>query len=57
LKKENYLPVKSFTANDFADHVKKRSFIKLSIELSFSQWDNAIQLLSENFTRIALWLG
>jgi hypothetical protein len=57
LEKENYLPVKSFTANDFADHVKKRSFIKLSIELSFSQWDNAIQLLSENFTRIALWLG
>jgi hypothetical protein len=57
LEKENYLPVKSFTANDFADHVKKRLFIKLSIELSFSQWDNAIQLLSENFTRIALWLG
>jgi len=57
LEKENYLPVRDFTADDFADHVKKRSFIKLSKELSFSQWDNAIQLLSENFMQIAGWLG
>ncbi|HEV8286590.1 MAG TPA: hypothetical protein VGQ09_19915 [Chitinophagaceae bacterium] len=57
LEKENYLPVKNFSAQDFADHVGKRTFIKLSQKLSFSDWNNAIQLLSENFTQIAKWLG
>jgi hypothetical protein len=55
-EKENYLPVKNFTAGEFAAHIEKRSFIKLSRELSFSQWDNAIRLLSENFTQISKWL-
>jgi hypothetical protein len=56
-EKENYLPVKNFTANAFANQIEKRSFIKLSRELSFSQWDNAIRLLSESFTGITKWLG
>jgi hypothetical protein len=56
-EKENYLPVKNFTAAEFAAQLEKRPFIKLSWELSFSQWDNAIRLLSESFTHITKWLG
>lgn len=56
-EKENYLPVKNFTANDFTNHIKKRSFIKLSRKLSFSQWNNAIRLLSESFTQLTKWFG
>jgi len=56
-EKENYLPVRNFMTNDFADHIQKRSFIKLSQELSFLQWDNATRLLSESFSLITKWLG
>lgn len=55
--KENYLPVNNFTEHDFADHVNKRSFIKLSCQLSFAEWNDAPGLLSENFIRITRWLG
>ena len=54
---ENYLPVKNFTANDFADHIAKRSFIKLSCQLSLLEWNDAPALLSESFKRITKWLG
>jgi hypothetical protein len=56
-EKENYLPVKNFTASDFADHIDTRSFIKLSCQLSFLQWNDAPDLLSESFIRITNWLG
>jgi hypothetical protein len=56
-EKENYLPVKDFTAGDFADHIGTRSFIKLSCQLSFLQWNDAPDLLSESFIRITNWLG
>ncbi len=56
-EKENYLPVKNFTAGDFADHVGARSFIKLSCRLSFLKWNDAPKLLSESFIRITNWLG
>ena len=56
-EKENYLPVKHFTAEEFNSHIRKRSFIKLSKELPFSQWDKTITLLSENFTEIMKWLS
>jgi|SRR5689334_6114256 len=55
-EKENYLPVKSFTADGFADHINKRSFIKLSCQLSFLEWNSAPGLLSEIFTRITSWI-
>src|SRR6185295_12255561 len=48
-EKENYLPVKSFSAGEFADQINKRSFIKLSSKLSFLEWNDAPGLLSENF--------
>src|SRR5262245_46908095 len=54
---ENYLPVKDFTADDFADHIDKRSFVKLSCQLSFGKWSDAPGLLSESFKRITKWLG
>lgn len=54
---ENYLPVKNFTANGFADHIRERSFLKLSRRLSFLEWNNAISLLSESFIQITKWLG
>ena len=56
-EKENYLPVKNFTAIDFADQINTRSFIKLSCQLSFLQWNDAPDLLSESFIRITNWLG
>jgi len=56
-EKGNYRPVKDFTANDFADHIGKRSFIKLSCQLSLFEWNDAPGLLSESFIRITKWLG
>ena len=56
-EKENYLPVKNFTESDFADQIGRRSFIKLSCQLSFREWNDAPDLLSESFVRIASWLG
>ncbi len=56
-EKENYLPVKKFSARDFADHINKRSFIKLSCQLSFLAWNEAPGLLSESFIQITKWLG
>lgn len=56
-EKENYLPVKNFTEDDFADHINQRSFIKLSYQLSFLRWKEAPDLLSEGFIRITNWLG
>jgi|SRR4030095_709847 hypothetical protein len=53
---DNYMQVNSFTENEFADKVNKRSFIKLSRKLAFSQWNNATVLLSENFAEIVKWL-
>jgi hypothetical protein len=56
-EKENYLPVRNFTAHDFADHINQRSFIKLSCQLSFLKWNDTPALLSESFIRITNWLG
>jgi hypothetical protein len=56
-EKENYLPVKDFTASNFADHINNRSFVKLSCQLPFSKWNDAPGLLSESFMRITSWLG
>jgi len=56
-QKGNYLPVKDFTADDFADHIDKRSFVKLSCQLPFGKWSDAPGLLSESFMRITKWLG
>jgi hypothetical protein len=56
-EKENYLPVKNFTASDFSDHIDTRSFIKLSCQLSFLKWNDAPDLLSESFIRITNWFG
>jgi hypothetical protein len=55
-EKGNYLPVRNFTARDFADHINNRTFIKLSCQLSFLEWNNAPGLLSESFKRIINWL-
>lgn len=56
-EKENYVPVKNFTAVEFAALIAERPFIKLSRELSFSKWNDAVRLLSEAFTQITKWLG
>jgi len=56
-EQENYLPIKNFSAADFTDHINKRSFVKLSRKLSFLEWNNAPDLLSESFIRITKWLG
>jgi hypothetical protein len=56
-EKENFLPVKNFTAGEFNDTINKKIFTKLSCQLSFLQWNNAPGLLSESFIRIIQWLG
>ena len=56
-EKENYLPVKKFTAGDFAHHIETRSFIKLSCQLSFLEWNNAPGLLTERFIQLTKGLG
>lgn len=56
-EKENYLPVNDFSAQGFADQINKRSFIKLSCQLSFLAWNEAPGLLSESFIQITKWLG
>jgi hypothetical protein len=56
-EKENYRPVKNFAEGDFAAHVHARSFVKLSCQLSFFEWNNAPVLLSEIFKRITSWIG
>ena len=56
-EKENYRPVKTFTTSDFADHINARSFVKLSCQLSFLEWNNAPVLLAEIFKRITSWIG
>lgn len=56
-EKENYIPVKNFTLDNFRDQVKQKPFIKLSCQLSFLHWNNAPGLLSESFIRITNWFG
>lgn len=56
-EKDNYLPVKNFTAADFADNINNRSFIKISCQLPFLEWNSAPGLLSESFIQITKWLG
>lgn len=55
-EEENYKAVKEFTQSEFDDHIRYRTFIKLSIPISFSEWENAIKSLPENFERIIEWL-
>lgn len=57
LEAGNYSPVKRFSADAFAHHVEKAAFIKLAQKLSFSEWNNAVTTLSENFVRISRWFG
>jgi len=56
-EKENYLPVRNFTPGEFEDHINERSFVKLSRQLSFLEWNNAPDLLSQSFKRITSWIG
>ena len=56
-EKENYLPVKTFGRDEFSRETQKKSFIKLSSKIEFSEWSRAIDLLTENFVRITQWLG
>ena len=56
-EKTNYLPVKAFSSEEFPERVNERSFIKLSCKFPLTEWSDAIKLLSENFARIANWLG
>jgi len=56
-EKTNYLPVKAFSSGEFTERVNERSFIKLSCKFPLTEWNDAIKLLSENFARIANWLG
>ena len=55
--KDNYLSVKNFSETEFADQINKKSFIKLSCQLSFLEWNDAPGLLTESVIRIANWLG
>lgn len=57
LEKENYKLVKEFSAADFEDHIREKPFIKLVKKLSLSHWDNAIQILSNEFVQVTKWLN
>jgi hypothetical protein len=57
LEKENYKLVNEFSAADFENHIREKSFIKLVKKLSLSHWDNAIQILSNEFVRVTKWLN
>jgi len=52
LEPENYLHVQNFSEDDLAGHIVQASFLKLAKKLSFSEWDNAVERLSENFVGI-----
>jgi len=52
LEPENYLPIQHFSTTNLSDHLSKSSFLKLAKKLSFSEWNNAVEQLSQNFVRI-----
>ena len=56
-EKENYLAVGEFSLSEFTQLMQDRSFVKLSYKLPLSEWDRAVNLLSEGFVRIANWLS
>jgi hypothetical protein len=56
-EKDNYVAVREIGKDEFAAIIEEKSFIKLSARFSFSQWDDAITLLSGNFIKIAGWLN
>ena len=53
----NGLLNKEFSATEFEDHLDRRPFIKLAKKTSLSNWDNAIQILSNEFVEIIKWLN
>ena len=57
MEDENYKSVKEFSEKDFEKLIGKGSFIKLTKKLSLSHWDNAIQILSDEFVQITKWLN
>jgi hypothetical protein len=56
-EKENYRRMDEFTKNEFNDFVREKPFIKLSRRFLLTEWGKAIKLLSEEFVRIAGYLG
>jgi hypothetical protein len=55
-EEENYKALNKLTRSGFAEQIRNKTFIKLSTPLAFSQWDNAVKLLSENFEGIIKWM-
>ena len=53
---DNYLPVVNFSSQEFNAQIERKSFVKLSRELPFSQWEKAVPLLSERFSQLSEWL-
>jgi hypothetical protein len=51
-EKDNYVPAKQFSDAEFAEGISQNSFIKLSKQVSFNEWNNAADLLTENFREI-----
>jgi hypothetical protein len=56
-EKENYRRLNELTQNEFIELIREKAFIKLSRRFPLTEWDNAIKLLSEEFVRIAGYLG
>src|SRR5437762_11030135 len=57
LEIKNYKPVKEFSVIEFKNHIAERSYIKLAKKLLLSHWNDAIQILSNEFVQITKWLN
>ena len=53
---DNYKEIRNFSETEFSVHVKDNPFLKLSKKFSLSIWNEAPQILSEEFVRLTNWL-
>ena len=57
LENDNYRLVKEISRTELEDQIHKSPFIKLAKKNPLSQWDNAINILSNEFVQVTKWLN
>lgn len=55
LEKENYVAINELSKTYFTRQITNATFIKIAQKLDLSEWDTAINRLTENFIRISEW--
>jgi len=56
LGQDNYKPLKDFSVEQFEREFQNRPFLKLAKKFSLSTWNEAPQILPEEFVKITNWL-